>query len=236
LVKKLSKIRQGVDADSTVVDFGCMTVRSQMIKVKELIDDAVSKGAKVLWGGKLNPSFGTESLFFEPTVLTNLNKSMKVWTEELFGPVMLLIPFSSSEEAVTIANDTPFGLGCSILSDDLKQAESIGSKVDSGMCNVNDYGLYYMMQDMPFGGCKDSGFGRFNGPEGLQEFCRIKSVAGAFFAPPSSLAHPFFLRRPLLDISPALIDQFVILFYGWGLRAKLGALADIIKIFLTGKK
>jgi len=235
LVKKLAKIRQGIDGDSTV-DFGCVTVPVQLAKVKELIADAVSKGAKILCGGRHNPKFESESLFFEPTVLTNINKTMRVWTEELFGPVMLLIPFNSTDEAVAIANDTPFGLGCSILSQDLRQAEGVGAQIESGMCNINDYGLYYMMQDLPFGGCKDSGFGRFNGPEGLHEFCRMKSVAGEYFSPPSALGHPFFLRRPLVDISPALIEQFVVLFYGWGIFAKFKAVSNILKIFATGKK
>jgi len=231
----MAGIRQGVDGD-TAVDFGSMTMPSQVDKVKELIMDAVSKGAKILWGGSQNPKFPNNKLFFQPTILTNLNKNMKVWTEELFGPVMLLIPFKNTEEAINIANDTPFGLGSSILSKDIKKAEYVASQLDTGMCVINDYGMSYMMQDLPFGGCKDSGFGRFNGPEGLREFCQVKSITGEYFSPHPKVGFPRLMRRPVMDIAPPVIDQFLVLFYGWGISVKIGALVKICQLLLSGKK
>jgi len=236
LKKKMGTMRQGVDSGSEAVDFGAMTMPAQVDKVQELINDAVAKGAKILWGGSQNPKFSDNKLFFQPTILTKLNKSMKVWTEELFGPVMLLIPFNTPEEAIEIANSTPFGLGSSILCKDIKKAENVSKQIDSGMCVINDYGMSYMMQDLPFGGCKKSGFGHFNGPEGLRGFCRMKSVAGEFFSPPSILGFPRFMRRPVLDVSPPILEQLMVLFYGWGVRVKIQSLLKILKIILYGVK
>lgn len=101
---------------------------------------------------------------------------MRIVNEEVFGPVMLIIPFSTDEEAITLANSTEYALGSSVFGSDTKRAYSVARRVIAGMATVNDFGVGYLIQSLPFGGSKISGFGRFGGPEGLREFSRQKSV------------------------------------------------------------
>lgn len=111
-----------------------------------------------------------------PTVLSNVNHSMRIVNEEVFGPVMLIIPFSSDDEAVRLANSTEYALGSSIFSGNAARAHEVARRVVAGMATINDFGVGYLIQSLPFGGTKISGFGRFGGAEGLREFSRQKSV------------------------------------------------------------
>jgi len=213
------------------VCYGSMTMQSQLQKVEGLLKDAVSKGAKILVGG----SSLERGIYFAPTIITNITREMEIWTEEVFGPVMLLIPFENEEEAIQIANSTPFGLGSSVHCSNIKKAEKVAQKIESGMAVINDYGLSYLMQDMPFGGCKESGFGCFNGPEGLRGFCRVQTFVSERWTPAAAMAYPRFMKRPYLDFSLPLTEQLLVLFYGYGISAKVAAIGSIIKLFL-GKK
>ena len=87
-------------------------------------------------------------------MLIDVDHGMRIVHEEAFGPVMLIIPFDNDEELVEMANGTPYGLGCSIFSTNYKRAEEIGKRIVSGMCTINDFGLSYLIQSLPFGGCK----------------------------------------------------------------------------------
>lgn len=91
-----------------------------------------------------------------------------------------------------------------------------------------------MIQDLPFGGCKDSGFGRFNGPEGLREFCRLKSVVGVYWNSAGPMAFPAFMRRPIPAITVPLISKLLTVFYGWGLGRKVSALGSILALAVRG--
>lgn len=124
---------------------------AQRDKVHELVQDALKHGAKVLYGGEL-PSGG--GIFYPPTVITGLTPACRLWSEEAFGPLMLLFPARDETEAIKLANGTAFGLGASVMCEDGRTAERLGKQMDSGMCVLNDYGLSYMIQDLPFGGCK----------------------------------------------------------------------------------
>lgn len=111
-----------------------------------------------------------------PTVLSQVNHSMRIVNEEVFGPVMLIIPFSTDDEAVALANSTEYALGSSVFSGNAQRAHAVARRVVAGMTTINDFGVGYLIQSLPFGGSKISGFGRFGGPEGLREFSRQKSV------------------------------------------------------------
>ena len=133
---------------------------------------SVQAGAKLLLGGE-NP--GGDSAFYPPTILTDVKKGMAAYGEELFGPVAVIIPAKDEEEAITIANDTPFGLGGAVFSTDLARAENIArEQVHSGLCFVNM--MVRSDPRLPFGGVKESGYGRELGPFGLHEFVNIKTV------------------------------------------------------------
>lgn len=213
-------------------DWGSMTVHMQIEKVEALIQDAVSKGAKVLLGGKKK---GT-GLCFEPTILTNVNSSMLITKEETFGPVMLIMSWKEEEELLTAVNGTEYGLGCSIFSKNQKKAEEMIRKIVCGMAVVNDFGLPYLQQDAPFGGCKASGFGRFNGPEGLIEFSRPQSVLGERFWVPTSIKGPRLVSYPILPIAPYAVGHAMTIFYGWGLWTKVKAVLGLCKLFIVPPK
>ncbi len=146
------------------VDMGSMTMPGQLDIVERLVKDAVSKGATVRLGGKRG-GFGQ---YFEPTVLTGVDHSMAVMKEETFGPVMAICRVFSEEEAIRLANDSEYGLSSSVFTKDPVRAARIARQLVAGSTCVNDFGLGYIAQDLPFGGTRGSGFGRLNGRDGLR--------------------------------------------------------------------
>jgi acyl-CoA reductase-like NAD-dependent aldehyde dehydrogenase len=171
---RVRALRQGPPLDGEVVDIGAMTMPRQLDIIQELVDDAVGKGARLLCGGRRAPSM--EGQFYEPTILADVDHSMRIMREEHFGPVLVLCRVKDDDEAVRLANDCPYGLGSSVFSRDLARADRIARQLRSGMTVANDYGLAYMMQALPFGGVGISGFGRINGREGLRACCYTKAI------------------------------------------------------------
>jgi acyl-CoA reductase-like NAD-dependent aldehyde dehydrogenase len=169
-------LRQGPPTDDPGgrYDVGAMTMPRQLEIIERQIDDAVKRGARLLTGGRRNPTL--KGQFFEPTVLVDVTSEMAVVREETFGPVMTIARVFSEDEAVRLANDCAYGLGSSVFTKDAARAERIASQISAGMTVVNDYGLAYMMQSAPFGGVRTSGFGRINGREGLRACCNTKTV------------------------------------------------------------
>eukprot|EP00158_Paraphelidium_tribonemae_P005328 Partr_v1_DN27282_c0_g1_i1_m39045 putative Aldehyde dehydrogenase len=167
--------RLRVDSPFADVDGGAVTMAKHLLHIQSLIDDAVAKGARVLCGGKsVAGSHGGQ--FFQPTVLDWVTHDMLIAQEEVFGPVMTVMQFSTDAEAVDIVNSSGYGLGGSVFSNDIRRAERIMGRLEVGMCNVNDFGVNYLCQSLPFGGVKLSGFGRFAGVEGLRGECTLKSI------------------------------------------------------------
>jgi acyl-CoA reductase-like NAD-dependent aldehyde dehydrogenase len=216
-------------------DWGCMTMELQLTKVEDLVNDAIAKGAKLLHGGKRNTALNKSGgLFFEPTILTNINDSMRILHEETFGPVMLINVWEDEADLIARINKCEFGLGASVFSKNQARAERIISQIESGMGVVNDFGLPYLLQDAPFGGCKQSGFGRFNGPEGLREFCRAQSVLGEVCWTPTAIKGPRLVSYPMLPVTPYAVQHMTTMFYGWGLSTKIGAVLSLLKVLITG--
>jgi len=160
------KVGRGTEAG---VNIGPLTDANAVAKVEEHIQDAVSKGAKVLVGGKKHALGG---LFFEPTVLTGVNTSMKVTKEETFGPVAPLFRFKTEEEGVAMANDTEFGLASSFYARDIGRIWRVGEGIESGMVGINT-GLI-SNEVAPFGGVKESGLGREGSKYGIEDYLVIK--------------------------------------------------------------
>src|SRR4030042_1052716 len=136
-------------------------------------DDAKRKGAKVLTGGEITQNF--EGAYYYPTILTNIRKTMRVWKEEVFGPVLPIITFTSEEEAISLANDTLYGLGSDIYSEDKKKLLKVAEKLKAG--NVTFNGCNHFKPFNPFGGYKNSGMGREHGIVGFRELCQIKTIS-----------------------------------------------------------
>lgn len=160
------KVGPGTEAG---VNAGPLIDENAVKKVEEHIKDALSKGAKVLVGGKKHKLGG---LFFEPTVLTGVNTTMKVTKEETFGPVAPLFRFKAEEEAIAMANDTEFGLASYFYARDIGRIWRVGEAIESGMVGVNT-GLI-SNEVAPFGGVKQSGIGREGSKYGIEEYLEIK--------------------------------------------------------------
>jgi succinate-semialdehyde dehydrogenase/glutarate-semialdehyde dehydrogenase len=163
------KLGRGVDQGTTQ---GPLVNASAVAKVDEHVQDAVSKGATVLTGGKA-PA-GLEGFFYEPTVVLGATTAMKVAYEETFGPLAAIFSFDSEEEVIELANDTEFGLAGYFFSRDIGQVVRVSQRMQCGMIGVNT-GLISAAES-PFGGVKESGVGREGSKYGLAEFQNIKSV------------------------------------------------------------
>src|SRR3954467_12761823 len=163
------KLGRGTEPD---VKVGPLIDESQQQKVKELVDDAVSKGAEAVVGGHIRDGRG---YFYEPTVLANISDDSRVLKEEIFGPVAPVKDFASEEEAVAAANDTEFGLVAYVFTRDVKRALRVCEGLETGMIGLNQ-GMVSNV-GAPFGGVKQSGLGREGGKWGLEEFLETKYVA-----------------------------------------------------------
>jgi succinate-semialdehyde dehydrogenase/glutarate-semialdehyde dehydrogenase len=164
-------VGRGTDDDSAI---GPLIDDKQRQKVAELVQDAADKGAKILTGG--SPVDGA-GYFFEPTVLTDVPESADLLDEEIFGPVAPVIPFSSEDEVVASANRTEYGLVAYLFTNDLQRALRVCERLQTGMIGLNT-GIVSNAQ-APFGGVKQSGFGREGGFEGIEEYLETKYVAVA---------------------------------------------------------
>jgi len=175
VVKKLAEIMKdkkiGDPLDENT-DFGPLVAKRQQRLIASQVEDAKLKGAKVVIGG--NIPVDLRGAYYEPTLLTNIKKTMRVWKEEAFGPVLPVISFKSEEEATELANDTEFGLGGYVYSKNLKRAERVAKALQTGMVSVN--GVNYVVPWNPFGGYKLSGLGREHGRFGLEDVSQIKVV------------------------------------------------------------
>jgi len=160
--------------DGMHVHMASLTNQAELERTKAHIEDAVSKGAKVLVGGNARPDLGP--LFFEPTVLIDVDHSMDIMRVETFGPVMPIMRVTSVEEAIRLANDTEYGLSASIFGKNLKRAQDVARQIDSGDVSVNRTQIVIGTPYIPSGGQKTSGMGRRNGPEGFYKFVTTQSV------------------------------------------------------------
>jgi len=133
------------------------------------------EGARVLCGGNLpqNAEF-KNGYFFEPTVLTQVTAQMHIFKEEVFGPVVIIERFSNVDQAVELANNSDFGLASCIWTKNLELAREIAGRLNSGTVWINTYGMFY--NQLPYGGFKQSGFGKELGREGFLEYTRIKNI------------------------------------------------------------
>jgi len=163
------KLGRGTEPD---VKVGPLIDESQQQKVKELVDDALSKGAETVVGGSIPDGRG---YFYEPTVLSNISDDARVLKEEIFGPVAPVKDFSSEEEAIAAANDTEFGLVAYVFTRDIKRALRVCEGLETGMVGLNQ-GMVSNV-GAPFGGVKQSGVGREGGHWGIEEFLETKYVA-----------------------------------------------------------
>jgi aldehyde dehydrogenase (NAD+) len=187
LVARTHKIRIGHPmAEDT--DIGPLALSAQLAKVQDYVASGLSEGARVAAGGKRPTGDLSRGWYFEPTVLAKAHNGMRFMREEIFGPVVGVMPFSSEEEMTRLANDTEYGLAAGIWTRDIDRALRFARNVDAGTVWINTYrSAAYMSSN---GGMKNSGYGRRGGFEVMREFSRIKNV--------------------VIDYSGAMHDPFVI--------------------------
>lgn len=170
VIEEFKKMRIGDPLDSQT-EVGPLANKQQFETIVRQVDESVKKGAKVLLGGK---RWGKKGFFYEPTVLGNIKPDMPVAREEVFGPVIPIIPVKDEQEAIKKANDSEFGLGASIWSKDTEKAERIAKELVVGAVCINT--AMHSDPRLPFGGTKKSGFGREMSRYGLLEFMNLKAI------------------------------------------------------------
>ncbi|WP_411576646.1 succinic semialdehyde dehydrogenase [Streptomyces mutabilis] len=172
------------------VDVGSLTTPAQLKTVTEHVDDAVAKGATVLAGGKARPDLGP--LFYEPTILTDVTPDMTLYDHETFGPVVSIYTYRDIDEAIALANATPYGLNGSVWSRNGARGRAVAARVHAGTVNVNEaFAAAWGSIDAPMGGMGDSGLGRRHGAEGLLKYTEPQTIAHQRiqgFTPPARIS------------------------------------------------
>lgn len=192
-------VRRAVDIVKKMrvgVDLGAITMGTvALTRLEGLVEDAVSRGAKVLAGGKRTDLDG-KGWFFEPTVIVNMKEDMRMAKEEVFGPILSIYDWEDEDTMLETVNSCTFGLGSTVCSEDKARANRLQQELEVGMCNVNDFATTAICQSLPFGGTKNSGSGRNGGIEGLHGCCKIKSTTRDRFVG-FKTAFPKVLRYPV---------------------------------------
>jgi acyl-CoA reductase-like NAD-dependent aldehyde dehydrogenase len=207
---KVRAIRQGVPGGPASVDVGSLTFPPQLATVEAHVKDAVGKGARVLTGGHRGAGAG---LFYEPTVLVDVDHTMACMTEETFGPTLPIMRVADADEAVRLANDSPYGLAASVFTKDVAKGESVARRLEAGAVCVNDAMLNYSALELPMGGWKASGLGSRHGANGIRKYCAQQSILVTRFALKRDI-HMFPYRRPVTR----LLGRLLKLLYGRGRR------------------
>lgn len=207
VVDKARALRQGPPGEAGSIDVGAVTFPPQLDIMERHLKDAVDKGANVLVGGKRRA--GEPGMFFEPTVLTGVDHTMEVMTEETFGPIVPIMKVRDEEEALRLANDSRYGLNSSVFTKDLERGERIARRIEAGSACVNDAVANYAAQELPFGGVGESGIGVRHGAAGIQKYCRIQSLMVTRFAPKRELYfYPYKRGRT------KLLERLMVFMYG----------------------
>jgi acyl-CoA reductase-like NAD-dependent aldehyde dehydrogenase len=186
VTEKMRVLRQGVPGEPAVVDVGAMTSPAQTDLVEEHVNDAVEHGARAVVGGKRGSGPGD---FFEPTLLLDVDHSMECMTEETFGPTLPVMRVADADEAVRLANDSPYGLQASVWTKDVARGEAVARRVEAGAVCVNDAQLNYVALELPMGGWKESGVGSRHGANGIRKYTKQQSLLVTRFAPTNKDIH-----------------------------------------------
>jgi acyl-CoA reductase-like NAD-dependent aldehyde dehydrogenase len=203
---KVANLRQGPPAGAGSIDVGAVTFPPQLETVSKHVQQARDAGARVLAGGKQREGAGR---FYEPTVLADVDHSMTAMTEETFGPTLPIMKVADADEAIRLANDSPYGLSASVFTRDTARGEALASRIEAGAVCINDAAINYIVLELPMGGWKESGLGVRHGAPGIRKYTRTQSLLVTRFAPKREIHFfPYSAR-----VTKAL-DRGVKLFYG----------------------
>lgn len=221
-------------------DCGAMTMGlDEIARIEKLVNQAVSAGARLLAGGRRNTSPQcANGSFMEPTLLVDVTRDMDIARNEVFGPVMTIMRAEDDDDAIAIVNSTLYGLGGSVFTLNHERATRIGRALRTGMMNLNDYGVNYLCQSLPFGGVSISGFDRFAGVEGLRGCCNMRAFTDdkpvtRFLGIRTDIPPP--LQYPINASGFQFVSGLISLFYGDGLMARVRAVGSLVSAALKGK-
>jgi acyl-CoA reductase-like NAD-dependent aldehyde dehydrogenase len=172
--EKVRALRFGKPEGPGSVEVGAITFPPQLQTIEDHVTDAVDKGARVLAGGHASNKGGGR--FYEPTVLVDVDHTMKCMTEETFGPTLPIMKVADADEAVRLANDSPYGLGASVFTRDTERGEQIAKRLETGAANVNDAMINYTALELPMGGAKASGLGSRHGAGGIRKYTAQQAI------------------------------------------------------------
>jgi acyl-CoA reductase-like NAD-dependent aldehyde dehydrogenase len=173
VTEKARALRHGRPEGPGSVEVGAMTSSAQVEIVDDHVKDAVRKGAKVLAGGR--PGSGPGQ-YYEPTVLVDVDHTMRCMTEETFGPLLPIMKVADADEALRWANDSPYGLQSAVFTSDLARGEEVARQIEAGACCINDAQVNFMAFEAPMGGWKSSGIGSRHGAGGIRKYCRQQTL------------------------------------------------------------
>lgn len=217
------------------IDVGAMISHMSFERLETLVSDAIIQGARLLCGGKrfIHPKH-PEGHYFQPTLLVDVTTDMRIAQEEMFGPICVLMRATSVDDAIRLTNSTVYALGCSVFgptSTPTANADlvKVTKEVKAGMVAVNDFAAYYAVQ-LPFGGVKGSGYGRFAGEEGLRGLCNTKSVCRDKYPRVINTAIPGGLDYPMRAKAWEMGKGVVEMGYGESLARRLKGIRRMIGI------
>jgi aldehyde dehydrogenase (NAD+) len=173
IAKRAALSQKVADPSEEGDHIGPLFDKIQFDRVQNMIKVGIDEGAELLVGGTGRPTGFDKGWFVKPTIFSNVTNEMRVAHEEIFGPVLVVIPFEDEEDAISIANDTPYGLAAYLQTGNRERAERVSSRLRAGAVHINGGGFNY---GSPFGGYKQSGNGREGGKMGLEDFQEVKTL------------------------------------------------------------
>jgi acyl-CoA reductase-like NAD-dependent aldehyde dehydrogenase len=173
VTERVKALRQGQPNGPASVEVGAVTFGPQLDIIRRHVDQAREAGARITTGGHAREG---EGRFFEPTVLADVDHSMSAMTDETFGPTVPIMKVADADEAVRMANDSPYGLGASVWTKDLARGEQLARRIESGYACVNDANINYFAYELPMGGWKESGLGVRHGAGGIRKYTRQQAI------------------------------------------------------------
>jgi acyl-CoA reductase-like NAD-dependent aldehyde dehydrogenase len=209
--RKMRALREGPPAGPGTVDVGAITSPPQVDLIDRHVRDAIDKGALALVGGRRGAGPGD---FYEPTLLVDVDHTMDCMTEETFGPTLPVMKVRDADEAVRLANDSPYGLQASVWTKDAAKGERLARMIEAGVVSVNDAQVNYVVLELPMGGWKESGLGSRHGADGIRKFTKKQALLVTRLAPKRDLH-----MLPYRERTTRMIERLLRFVYGRGKRA-----------------
>ncbi|HEX2127458.1 MAG TPA: aldehyde dehydrogenase family protein, partial [Thermoleophilaceae bacterium] len=209
--RKMHGLREGPPAGPGSVDVGAITSPPQIELIDRHVRDAIDKGARALVGGRRGAAPGD---FYEPTLLADVDHTMDCMTEETFGPTLPVMKVRDADEAVRLANDSPYGLQASVWTKDAGKGERLARMIEAGVVSVNDAQVNYVALELPMGGWKESGLGSRHGADGIRKYTKKQALLVTRLAPKRDLH-----MLPYRERTTRMIERLLRFVYGRGKRA-----------------